>query len=154
MFHIKRSLNSKNFIVCLMIDELSSPLLKKPFSIDIAFLQVKYVLDALELISLEGWKLLPQYILSLDTGEWSHFTNSTFADCRSLHSIQYKEGTFKFEAESRCGTHKTFSLPDNLLKAKETLRIFQLSYPESSSAFRLSFCTTSHAHWQRECRPE
>ena len=71
---------------------------------------------------MEGWKLLPQYILSLDTGEWSHFTNSAFADCRSLHSIQYKEGTFKFEAESRCGTHKTFSLPDNLLKAKETLR--------------------------------
>ena len=80
------------------------------------------MLDALEMISNEGWKLLPQYILSLDTGEWSHFTNSAFTDCRSLHSIDYKGGTFKFQAESRCGTHQTFSLPDNLLKAKETLR--------------------------------
>lgn len=83
---------------------------------------MNYVLDALELISNEGWKLLPQYILSLDTGEWSHFTNSAFTDCRSLHSIDYKGGNFKFQAESRCGTHQTFSLPDNLLKAKETLR--------------------------------
>ena len=79
-------------------------------------------MDALELVSKEGWKLLPQYILNLDTGEWSHISNNAFTDCRSLNSIKYKDGSFRFEAESRCGTHKSFSLPDNLLKAKETIR--------------------------------
>ena len=79
------------------------------------------MLDALELVSKEGWKLLPQYILNLDTGEWSHISNSAFTDCRSLSSIKYKDGEFTFEAESRCGT-KTFTLPDTLLKAKETIR--------------------------------
>ncbi|KAJ9599553.1 hypothetical protein L9F63_009951, partial [Diploptera punctata] len=40
--------------------------------------EVAYVLEALKMVATEGWKLLPQYILNPETGEWRHHTNTDF----------------------------------------------------------------------------
>jgi hypothetical protein len=38
--------------------------------------EVAYVLEALKMVATEAWKLLPQYILNPETGEWRHHTNT------------------------------------------------------------------------------
>ncbi|XP_011498134.1 PREDICTED: uncharacterized protein LOC105362393 [Ceratosolen solmsi marchali] len=54
--------------------------------------EVAFVLEALKMVATEGWKLLPQYVLNPDTGEWRHHTNSVFKDRRWLGSIRYTDG--------------------------------------------------------------
>lgn len=38
--------------------------------------EIAYVLEAIKMVATEGWKLLPQYILNPETGEWRHNTNT------------------------------------------------------------------------------
>lgn len=54
--------------------------------------EVAFVLEALKMVATEGWKLLPQYVLNPDTGEWRHHTNSVFKDRKWLGSIRYTDG--------------------------------------------------------------
>lgn len=54
--------------------------------------EVAFVLEALKMVATEGWKLLPQYVLDPDTGEWRHHTNSVFKDRKWLGSIRYTDG--------------------------------------------------------------
>jgi hypothetical protein len=37
--------------------------------------EIAFVLEALKMVATEGWKLLPQYILNPETGEWRHRSN-------------------------------------------------------------------------------
>lgn len=54
--------------------------------------EIAYVLEALKMVATEGWKLLPQYILNPETGEWRHNTNTVFRDRKWLGSIRYVDG--------------------------------------------------------------
>jgi len=54
--------------------------------------EVAFVLEALKMVATEGWKLLPQYVLDPDTGEWRHHTNSVFKERKWLGSIRYTDG--------------------------------------------------------------
>ncbi|KAE9540014.1 hypothetical protein AGLY_005266 [Aphis glycines] len=54
--------------------------------------EVSYVLEALKMVATEGWKLLPQYTLNPETGEWKHHTNNVFRDRKWLGSIRYTDG--------------------------------------------------------------
>ncbi|XP_071641002.1 uncharacterized protein [Temnothorax longispinosus] len=54
--------------------------------------EVAFVLEALKMVATEGWKLLPQYVLNPDTGEWRHHTNSIFKERKWLGSIRYTDG--------------------------------------------------------------
>lgn len=54
--------------------------------------EVAFVLEALKMVATEGWKLLPQYMLNPDTGEWRHHTNSVFKERKWLGSIRYTDG--------------------------------------------------------------
>ncbi|XP_014206620.1 uncharacterized protein LOC106638097 [Copidosoma floridanum] len=54
--------------------------------------EIGFVLEALKMVATEGWKLLPQYVLNPETGEWRHHTNSVFKDRRWLGSIRYTDG--------------------------------------------------------------
>lgn len=38
--------------------------------------ELAFVMEAVKMVATEGWKLLPQYILNPETGEWRHHTNS------------------------------------------------------------------------------
>ncbi|XP_015123427.1 uncharacterized protein LOC107045619 [Diachasma alloeum] len=54
--------------------------------------ELAFVLEALKMVATEGWKLLPQYVLNPDTGEWRHHTNSVFKERKWLASIRYTDG--------------------------------------------------------------
>lgn len=49
-------------------------------------------MEAIKMVATEGWKLLPQYIVDLDTGEWRHHANSISKDRKWLGSIRYTDG--------------------------------------------------------------
>lgn len=38
--------------------------------------EIAYVLEAIKMVATEGWKLLPQYVLNPETGEWRHHSNT------------------------------------------------------------------------------
>jgi hypothetical protein len=61
-----------------------------------AYDEVAFVLEALKMVALEGWKLLPQYILNPETGEWRHRSNIVFKDRRWLGNINYHEGKMSY----------------------------------------------------------
>ncbi|KAF7987829.1 hypothetical protein HCN44_003692 [Aphidius gifuensis] len=54
--------------------------------------ELAFVLEALKMVATEGWKLLPQYVLNPDTGEWRHHTNSVFKERKWLGAIRYTDG--------------------------------------------------------------
>lgn len=54
--------------------------------------EVAFVLEALKMVATEGWKLLPQYVLNPETGEWRHHTNSVFKERKWLGAIRYTDG--------------------------------------------------------------
>nr|CAD7399828.1 unnamed protein product [Timema cristinae] len=69
--------------------------------------EVAYVLEALKMVATEAWKLLPQYILNPETGEWRHHTNSVFRDRKWLGSIRYTDGKMSV-SERRVSGQGTF----------------------------------------------
>lgn len=54
--------------------------------------EVAFVMEALKMVATEGWKLLPQYVMIPETGEWRHHTNSLCKDRKWLSSIRYVDG--------------------------------------------------------------
>jgi len=58
--------------------------------------EVAFVLEAVKMVALEGWKLLSQYILSPETGEWRHRSNLVFKDRRWLGDVNYSDGKMNF----------------------------------------------------------
>lgn len=36
---------------------------------------VTFILEAIKMVATEGWKLLPQYVVYPEIGEWKHRTN-------------------------------------------------------------------------------
>ncbi|KAL0111828.1 hypothetical protein PUN28_013190 [Cardiocondyla obscurior] len=66
--------------------------------------EVAFVLEALKMVATEGWKLLPQYVLNPDTGEWRHHTNSVFKERKWLGSIRYTDGRMNATERRASGT--------------------------------------------------
>lgn len=54
--------------------------------------EVAFVLEAVKMVATEGWKLLPQYILNPETGEWRHHTNSVMRERKWLGAVRYVDG--------------------------------------------------------------
>lgn len=54
--------------------------------------EVAFVMEALKMVATEGWKLLPQYVMIPETGEWRHHTNSLCKDRKWLNNIRYVDG--------------------------------------------------------------
>ncbi|XP_063236330.1 uncharacterized protein LOC134538770 isoform X2 [Bacillus rossius redtenbacheri] len=69
--------------------------------------EVAFVLEAVKMVATEAWKLLPQYILNPETGEWRHHTNSVFRDRKWLGSIRYTDGKMTV-SERRISGQGTF----------------------------------------------
>lgn len=81
--------------------------------------EVAFVLEALKMVATEGWKLLPQYILNSDTGEWRHYTNSVFKERKWLGSIRYTDGRMN-ASERRISGSGVF--PQNYSDCLQTAR--------------------------------
>lgn len=54
--------------------------------------ELAFVLEALKMVATEGWKILPQYIVNPETGQWRHHTCLVLRDRKSLFSIRYNDG--------------------------------------------------------------
>ncbi|KAJ8947704.1 hypothetical protein NQ318_001543, partial [Aromia moschata] len=54
--------------------------------------ELAFIMEAVKMVATEGWKLLPQYIVDLETGEWRHHTNALSKDRKWLSSIRYVDG--------------------------------------------------------------
>ncbi|KAH1020042.1 hypothetical protein HUJ04_009771 [Dendroctonus ponderosae] len=54
--------------------------------------ELAFVMEAVKMVATEGWKLLPQYIVDLETAEWRHHTNAVQRGRKWLSSIRYVEG--------------------------------------------------------------
>lgn len=54
--------------------------------------ELAFVMEAVKMVATEGWKLLPQYVVDLETAEWRHHTNAVQKDRKWLSSIRYVEG--------------------------------------------------------------
>ncbi|KAF5305900.1 hypothetical protein FQR65_LT07511 [Abscondita terminalis] len=54
--------------------------------------ELAFVMEAIKMVATEGWKLLPQYVVDLETGEWRHYSNSVSKDRKWLSSIRYIDG--------------------------------------------------------------
>ena len=73
------------------------------------------------MVAEDGWKLLPQYLFNLESGEWLHHSNPALSDRKSLQSISYDTGTFSFLTDGN-DVKAPFNLYDTLLKAKEVIK--------------------------------
>lgn len=54
--------------------------------------ELAFVLEALKMVATEGWKILPQYSVNPETGQWRHHTCSVLRDKKSLYSIRFNNG--------------------------------------------------------------
>lgn len=54
--------------------------------------ELAFVMEAVKMVATEGWKLLPQYMVDLETAEWRHHTNAVQKDRKWLSSIRYIDG--------------------------------------------------------------
>jgi selenocysteine lyase/cysteine desulfurase len=77
--------------------------------------QFQFILDAIDLVATEGWKLLPQYTFDPDTGEWRHRARSQTSVMR-LGEVSYRTG--KMAYRSRHSTEPEWALPNYLEEAK------------------------------------
>jgi selenocysteine lyase/cysteine desulfurase len=78
----------------------------------------EYILDAVELVAREGWRLLPHYRLDPGSGRWRHAGRQAEAPL-SLHDIAYTADGLRFAAHRR---HEPVSrLGDYLAEARALL---------------------------------
>lgn len=54
--------------------------------------ELAFIMEAVKMVATEGWKLLPQYVVDLETAEWRHHSNVAFKDRKWLSSIRYVDG--------------------------------------------------------------
>jgi hypothetical protein len=54
--------------------------------------ELAFIMEAVKMVATEGWKLLPQYVVDLETGQWRHHTNAMSKDRKWLASIRYVDG--------------------------------------------------------------
>ena len=57
----------------------------------------QYILDAVELVATDGWRLLPQYRLEPSTGLWRHVGGATVPPL-SLEDIRYEGAAMRYDA--------------------------------------------------------
>ncbi|MBK7717065.1 MAG: aminotransferase class V-fold PLP-dependent enzyme [Gemmatimonadetes bacterium] len=66
------------------------------FNYFIAEAEFRFLLDAVDLVAREGWRLLPQYHFAVETGVWRHAT-ITPEPPMTLAAIRYEDGQLRFD---------------------------------------------------------
>ncbi len=77
-----------------------------------------YLVEAVELVATEGWKLLPHYRFEPETGLWTHRGGLHKAASR-LTDLTYRSG--RLEYRSRHATEPEWTLPAYLAEAREII---------------------------------
>ena len=111
--------------------------------------EVEFILTAIELVAMQGWKLLPVYRFNNETGEWRHHSNSVFKDRRWLGHVSFASGELEFTKNTydNQGTPDK-SLSDCLIAARgildhavklavrETVPDQTIAFPDEVSSLR------------------
>jgi selenocysteine lyase/cysteine desulfurase len=77
-----------------------------------------FMLEAVELVATDGWKLLPQYRFEQDTGLWRHAAGLAEPPL-SLHDVRYEEGRMTYASHRR--HERETRLADYLREARDML---------------------------------
>ncbi len=88
------------------------------FNYFLSEIQFQFILDAIQLIARDGWRLLPHYAFDPDTGEWRHRGHNPKGVMR-LDDISYRAG--KLEYRSRHSTEPEWALPNYLDDARRVI---------------------------------
>lgn len=67
--------------------------------------ELAFILEALKMVATEGWKILPQYVVNTETGQWRHHTCSVLRERKSLHSLRYNDGHVTAHERRVSGTY-------------------------------------------------
>ncbi|MBX2797703.1 MAG: aminotransferase class V-fold PLP-dependent enzyme [Myxococcales bacterium] len=86
-----------------------------------------FLLDAVELVATEGWKLLPYYRFFPDTGLWRHRDGRPDPAMR-LSDVTYVTGRMEYRSQHR--TEPEFALADYLRQAREIIDTAVKRYAE------------------------
>jgi selenocysteine lyase/cysteine desulfurase len=78
--------------------------------------QFQFIIDAINLVANEGWRLMPHYTFNPDTGTWKH-RDVQPGDIMRLSEISYRTG--KMEYRSRHNTEPEGLLPTSLDEARK-----------------------------------
>jgi selenocysteine lyase/cysteine desulfurase/tRNA(Ile)-lysidine synthase TilS/MesJ len=119
--------------------------------------EVEFILAALEMVVLHGWRLLPVYRFNNETGEWRHHSNSVFKDRRWLGHVSFTSGELVFnknplndhgveEDSFEACLSSAQDVVNNALKlaSRETVPDQTVAFPEEVAALRW-FLTPSEA---------
>lgn len=71
--------------------------------------ELAFVLEALKMVATEGWKILPQYVVNPQTGQWRHHSCSVLRDRKSLNSLKFSDGKITWN-ERRVSGKSSFKI--------------------------------------------
>jgi len=111
--------------------------------------EVEFILTAMELVVMQGWRLLPVYRFNNETGEWRHKSNSVFKDRKWLGHVSFASGELEFtknkcdkqgdpdQSMSDCLKVAQGILDDAVkLALRETVPDQTIAFPEEVSSLR------------------
>jgi len=78
----------------------------------------EYVLDAVEIVARDGWRMLPQYEFHAESGRWTHRRLQTLP-LMTLDDVRYTSG--KLEYRSRHATEPEWVLPGYVEEARKLM---------------------------------
>ncbi len=78
----------------------------------------EYILEAVELVARDGWRLLPQYRFDAASGLWQHHGGPVEPPL-SLHDVSYADGSMRYTAHRH--REPASRLPDYLEEARRLL---------------------------------
>ncbi len=80
--------------------------------------EIDYILDALEMVAKDGWKLLPQYEFDTETGSLQHFSKTAHLDKKWLNDLDlYQES--KFQRDSHDEQAESMAWPGLITEAQK-----------------------------------
>jgi selenocysteine lyase/cysteine desulfurase len=94
-----------------------------------------YILDAVHLVADSGWKLLPYYQFSVDTGLWRHRDRRLHAEL-GLDDVSFDSGQLQYEGRSM--TEPEDSFPGYLEQARRIIEAAEVEFGAEDTSFNLS----------------
>lgn len=83
--------------------------------------EADYVLDAVDFVAREGWKLLPEYSFQPETNEWMHLSNKSLPNRKWLGEVSYSSGKMTYPKQTFAVKRTTKDLPQQFADAKRTV---------------------------------
>lgn len=84
--------------------------------------EVDYLLNAIDFVAREGWKLLPEYTFQPETNEWLHLSTKSLSGRKWLGEIAYASGKMVYPKSDKQTQRTTSDLPMQFQEAVKTVK--------------------------------